>query len=115
MTLTRRAIASWRLEGISPPRGQSPTATRCLICSMICRYMGRPSDWEITRSLLCILGILSIHSARRVSSARPVLDRQTGDPAELPLVVRHEDQPPCHGLSGDDRVEWSDRGAGAFE
>ena len=41
------------------PRAQSPAATRCLICSMIWRYIGRPSALEIIRSE-CIIDILYI-------------------------------------------------------
>src|SRR5436305_8482371 len=61
MTLTRNPTASWRMEGISAPRAQSPTATRCLICSMIWRYIGRPSAFEMIRSSLCI-SIYSVYT-----------------------------------------------------
>ena len=46
--LTLNAAANCRMEGISSPGAHSPTATRCRICSMIWRYMGRASDCEIT-------------------------------------------------------------------
>src|SRR5581483_3192819 len=76
MTLTCRSTASWRIEGIDWPSVQSPTAIRCLICSMIWRYIGRLSDCEIAKALLilcaqyvCPLDILSIYRIRDSSRA----------------------------------------------
>lgn len=48
-------------------------------------------------------------------STHPVRDRKTRDTAELALVVRDQRQPARHGLCGDERVQWADRSAGAFE
>ena len=64
MTLTLRAAASARIDGNSFPAGQSPAAMRARICSMICRYMGRASVWEMLMPLyiLCIQCILSSES-----------------------------------------------------
>src|SRR3954471_22682248 len=61
MTETERPAASARIDGNSRPGAQSPAAMRCRICSMICRYMGRASVWEMVMPLyiLCIQCILS--------------------------------------------------------
>src|SRR3954470_7919318 len=59
MTLTWVEIARARMEGISCPGGHSPMATRRLICSMIWRYIGRRSAWEMVTGL-CILDMHSM-------------------------------------------------------
>src|SRR5687768_10874802 len=61
MTLTLSADASARMDGNSLPADQSPAAMRARICSMIWRYIGRASVWEMFMPLyiLCIQCILS--------------------------------------------------------
>src|SRR5690606_18277425 len=53
ITLTFVAAASARIDGISWPGCQSPTAIRRRICSMSWRYIGLGSAWDMV-SILCI-------------------------------------------------------------
>src|SRR5512147_2915564 len=80
MTLTWVATARERIEGSSCPAGQSPMATRCRICSMIWRYIGRGSTREMERAL-CIYSIHSIYgwapqTSRRLDGAQAARDMQ---------------------------------------
>jgi hypothetical protein len=88
MTLTLSAAASARIDGSSLPADQSPAAMRARICSMIWRYMGRASVWEIYMPLyiLCIQCILS--SEAKNSPFAKYLSARRGAPAPAAKVVR---------------------------
>src|SRR5687767_7889304 len=60
-----------RIDGSSLPGIQSPAAMRCRICSMIWRYIGRASVWEMFMPLyiLCIHSIYSAPSEREGEKA----------------------------------------------
>lgn len=91
ITLTRVDAARARIDGISCPGPQSPTATSRQTCSTICWYIGRGSACEMVNAVCISIYTLYTDVAERQATR------------ESPVPGSALEREPTFGLAGSNR------------